>query len=685
MAQQYPTVMIENINGKNWYYFVDSNKQEVFDKRRYEWAEGFKMYLMPHFDEYGAVQIEGNFYCIDRLGNLYQLAGSLAELNNKTWGLFLEGDVDMKTIPEEIYKYPQLQFIYIHSCNITEIKADAFSTFYQLKILSIASNVELKVDKHSFRGLENLKALSLEASITVVDKDAFKELKNLIGLQLSNCKLADFDSNSFAYCTKIKDLHIDYLIGNLNLNTEILKPLKQLVFLDITNCLTANKNYKNDLETNLKTILPNTNIRVKEFSCDTWPTYYYNKAGELYFMPAFFAVSNIDATTKVIQRVGNTTTTAYWLVELRLNKGSWADDVHIQDNGAVLILVQITNGKPKKYDVIPRPNRTSTCNTHSHNKTFYNSHYLLHESGFYQFKTIAFNVDKNQNIAEFSKHSFDGALIWKKELPLDSIYKISEKTYARQSSFLTADEAGNLYFLFMQELEDGKNYRDLAIHKNLYCFDSKTGNTLWEKEFGEKYASKVFHFMSDNNNGLYWLISDIKTNQFTLEHLNNGQISWSLAIQKKYLSPNIIYTQQQYNVDNEGNIYLLLAGREPLNIKRKGISPEFSPINLFKISPEGKVIWHQKYGKFLLPEVQEKYMAETELYYPDKDITIENNKLYIYFTSSKLRVDIFTPSLPKPNFFPDFDNEIGLSEGYDFVLVFDAKTGQLEAGQYLNE
>lgn len=672
-AQQYPKAVQDDLYSKKSYYFVDSNQQVMFGGQRYEWADDFEKKPDWAYDIFATVKIDGQNHLIDTLGNICPIAYDLSKLNEKTRGLYLQIK-DIPNVFDEIYKYPQLQYIRIVADAI-EIKANGLANFSKLKYLHIYSN-EVNINKNSFNGLKNLKNLYISSYETAnIHKDAFKNLENLENLGLDNCKLSRLDSNTFVNCTKINNLNIE--CTELKLNTAIFKPLQNLKYFQLRIDLELKSTAY--YQTALETILPNTDIDVLEYQrLFVRIKYDYDEAGELFLMPLFFGIDNDSATIEVVQRIGNIETEAYWLVDVRLKKRVRSKPPY----NAIRYIVRIKDGFPQDSDMIPYSPITSRHTINFNNQTY--QHCSLHESGIYQFQTEKSATDTNQYIQRFYKHDFEGNLIWKKEINIDAVYKTSKTNYARYFSFLSIDEAGNLYFLDEQDLQKDNYFHDVSTQKNIYCLDGQTGNIIWQKKLGKEHRYHIDDFTIAPDNSVYLLGKRLKTDkksnhEFIVERVSADKSLWVLDIEKQYMPNNLIVLDYQYAVDNQGYIYLMITSLQ--------FNPKFAPIHVFKISPNGQVIWQKEYGQFMSPaEEPEKYTAEIDFFCPSSDcnIILLQNKLYVYLYSDFERVDLINSALPAPKFVPVLEAIKGLSALYGFVLVFDANTGQLEAGKYLN-
>jgi uncharacterized protein YpmB len=170
------------------FYFIDKNGNRVEKLGQWDTAEQFEQY-----DGNGFAKVQKNQqdFLLDTMGNFYQVAYKIEDLNPKMKALDLTG-VQLYSFPTEIFKYKQLEVLILNGTryreNNFETHLNKINQLQNLKILQLAG-LNLGLLPSQIGGLTNLTHLGLSGNKLTTLPTSISELKSLKILELNGNQL----------------------------------------------------------------------------------------------------------------------------------------------------------------------------------------------------------------------------------------------------------------------------------------------------------------------------------------------------------------------------------------------------------------------------------------------------------------------------------------------------------------
>jgi Leucine-rich repeat (LRR) protein len=195
-------------SGKNKFYFIDKNGDEVTKLGKWDKAEQFEWET-----DFAAVKKDGKNYILDTLGNTYRVAYDLATMDSSVVALDLS-DVQLDSFPTPVLQYTQLQVLILNHFYNRKRKSlrTLPSEIAKLKNLKTLQLTYCNLDSLPIQigELKNLTTLDLVGNKLQSLPIQIGELKNLTELYLRDNKLQSLP----VQIGKLKNLIALYLIFN---------------------------------------------------------------------------------------------------------------------------------------------------------------------------------------------------------------------------------------------------------------------------------------------------------------------------------------------------------------------------------------------------------------------------------------------------------------------------------------
>ncbi|MCC5945338.1 MAG: hypothetical protein JJT94_10405 [Bernardetiaceae bacterium] len=206
------------------YYFIDKNGDEMRHLGKWETASIFDT-------EKGFAKVSnlGVNYLLDTLGNTYETATSIDQINPRVKALRLQGG-GLKVFPEEIFDYEQLEILIIGEVNtgsknqFTQIPPE-IAKLKNLKYLIIEEGALQQIPKEIGK-LTELKGLYLNSNQISKMPKSITQLNKLQTLMLSNNRFTHFPQEIIGLKNSL--LKLDLSLNNL---TEIPNDIRTLEHL----------------------------------------------------------------------------------------------------------------------------------------------------------------------------------------------------------------------------------------------------------------------------------------------------------------------------------------------------------------------------------------------------------------------------------------------------------------------
>jgi Leucine-rich repeat (LRR) protein len=215
-----------NYIGKDIFYFIDKNGDEVTKLGRWDKAEQF-----DSMNGYAKVTKENVVYVLDTLGVSYKYANDIKNLDSTIEALDLSNQ-NLSKFPIEITNYTNLKVLWLYQNKIT-VLPDEIGRLSDLNCLYLWKN-RLHNLPSGIGKLTNLSKLGLEGNFLTDLPDEIFNLTNLTQLNLLNNKLT-FLSSKIEKLNKLEYLAIGNQDSLLSVPAEIftLKKLKYLYLFSI--------------------------------------------------------------------------------------------------------------------------------------------------------------------------------------------------------------------------------------------------------------------------------------------------------------------------------------------------------------------------------------------------------------------------------------------------------------------
>ncbi|MEL7119109.1 MAG: hypothetical protein AAFO07_06705 [Bacteroidota bacterium] len=168
------------------FYYIDKEGDAVAKLGGWNKAE--------QFDEQGFAKVEegGKKYFLDTLGQKYELANSIEELNENTLALDLRGK-KLDSFPEQILNFPQLKLLFFNQSSTFKNIPDEIEKLNQLYFLDLSGTAITSLPTEIGQ-LSNLLSLNLSSCYSLDSLPTeIGQLSNLRNLDLGTCsKLSRF-------------------------------------------------------------------------------------------------------------------------------------------------------------------------------------------------------------------------------------------------------------------------------------------------------------------------------------------------------------------------------------------------------------------------------------------------------------------------------------------------------------